>query len=660
MLKHFELDLKKDLSLIVGKNNSGKTSLLTVMDRFLNSKQAQFRWEDFHSDYQKLFYRNLMAENDIANIGGIKQTLFIEYDQHDNFANIQKLMLDLNPDNNVVVLEFSYSTSQEKLSKLKQDLEKKQKTKWEDFMKFMKKYSNRYFFVNTYARGFDIETKQLKEEFSASLDKKDVEKIIKLKSIKADREASNKYNDSSLSSLSSKYYEYLKFNDDDIVENLESTILDTDKSLNKVYDKVFGKITQSVEKFGAAEGDTQLSIQSTLIDKELLSGNTTLYYSHEGINLPESYNGLGHLNLIGMIFEIETIITTFHGKEEEPIADINIIFIEEPEAHTHPQLQYVFIKNIKDLIEEGSKGSKEGDHDLNIQTVMTTHSSHIVSECDFDDIRYLKKEDNYSIAKSFEKLKQKYYDNDDEQIFKFVKQYITLNRSELFFADKVIFIEGDTERLLLPSMLKKRDLNENESTPLLSQNISIIEAGTYAHYFSKLIDFLGVKALIITDIDAVRGSNREGCSPSEAEKTSNPCLKAFLRTDDFHSITQLGSTSKTLKYVTEENQPSYRVDSDGNFRIAYQIEEENNQANSFEDAFINLNLEFIKENRGIFKQGLKKERKFDEGLNAFQLAEQCINKKTAFAMEILLASEVDFSNWQTPKYIEEGLTWLQN
>jgi predicted ATP-dependent endonuclease of OLD family len=28
-------------------------------------------------------------------------------------------------------------------------------------------------------------------------------------------------------------------------------------------------------------------------------------------------------------------------------ADINLLFIEEPEAHTHPQMQYVFIKNIK-------------------------------------------------------------------------------------------------------------------------------------------------------------------------------------------------------------------------------------------------------------------------------------------------------------------------
>ena len=35
-------------------------------------------------------------------------------------------------------------------------------------------------------------------------------------------------------------------------------------------------------------------------------------------------------------------------------ADINILFIEEPEA-THPQMQYVFVKNIKNLLREGKK-----------------------------------------------------------------------------------------------------------------------------------------------------------------------------------------------------------------------------------------------------------------------------------------------------------------
>ena len=35
LLKDFSMDLEKDLSLVIGKNNTGKTSILSVLDKFL-------------------------------------------------------------------------------------------------------------------------------------------------------------------------------------------------------------------------------------------------------------------------------------------------------------------------------------------------------------------------------------------------------------------------------------------------------------------------------------------------------------------------------------------------------------------------------------------------------------------------------------------------
>lgn len=42
LLKEFSVDIEEELSLIIGKNNSGKTSLLSVLDKFLNSKKIEF------------------------------------------------------------------------------------------------------------------------------------------------------------------------------------------------------------------------------------------------------------------------------------------------------------------------------------------------------------------------------------------------------------------------------------------------------------------------------------------------------------------------------------------------------------------------------------------------------------------------------------------
>ncbi len=662
MLKNFEIDLKNDLSLIVGKNNSGKTSVLTIMDRFLNFQSNRFTWDDFHLDYQKelyifiVDYEGLLDED--FDYGGIKQNLFIEYDSKDNYSNIQNLMLDLDPENNIVVLEFYYSISNIQFKKLKEDIEINKVKNLVEFSKFMKKNSQKYYRFDVYARGFDAKKGGLTEEVSTSLHRNEVEKIIKLKSINANRDASNKHNDSSLSALSSKYYGHLKSNESDIINKFEKAIAETDKSLDGVYSEVFNQITKSVAQFGVDENETKVSVQSTLIDKELLAGNTTLFYEHEGLQLPESYNGLGYLNLIGIIFEIETIIADFSGKLEDQVADINIIFIEEPEAHTHPQLQYIFIENIKYLIEE-----RRNSFNINLQVIMTTHSSHIVSNCDFDDIRYLKKSNNYSVAKNFEELKKRYYENDSEAVFKLVKQYLTLNKSELFFADKVIFIEGDTERILLPAMMKKIDLRDKESK-LLSQNISIIEVGAYSHIFSKLISFLGIKALVITDIDAGKlGENNRviKCDPNskEVSHSTNTSLKAYFGTDNFRELTKLDLNRKQLRFSMKNKKDKYKNNLKGKICIAYQSIDNYNQASSFEDAFIELNLDFIKENKDKFIQGLKNKERLNNPSSSFQIAEDCINKKPAFAMEVLLLSDETFSNWEIPKYIEEGLKWIQ-
>lgn len=158
---------------------------------------------------------------------------------------------------------------------------------------------------------------------------------------------------------------------------------------------------KKVQDFGGIKiNDTDIDIVSTLQDRELLEGNTTVVYTHDDHKLPEHYNGLGYMNLISMIFEIEILVKEFKRDKDKKPADINLLFIEEPEAHTHPQMQYIFIKNIKELLKEGVKGHDEITRPL--QYIVTTHSSHIVADSDFDDIKYLKSENKNSVvAKSF-------------------------------------------------------------------------------------------------------------------------------------------------------------------------------------------------------------------------------------------------------------------
>ena len=62
LLKSFELEVEEKLSLIIGKNNTGKTSLFSVLSKFLNpSSRKGFLYNDFNTDFKKI------VENSVIN-----------------------------------------------------------------------------------------------------------------------------------------------------------------------------------------------------------------------------------------------------------------------------------------------------------------------------------------------------------------------------------------------------------------------------------------------------------------------------------------------------------------------------------------------------------------------------------------------------------------
>ena len=665
LLKDFSLELKNDLSLIVGKNNCGKTSVLSVLEKIFNKNSGNtLTWEDISLSHRKEIYEKVKLVSDISEkdwepILGTSLQIWIQYSEIDSYQNIQTFMMDLNPDNNFIILEFTYIIPIQKLRELNLQVS----DFIDDFSRFesfMKKNMSKLFEMQIYSLGYNPSTQKLTEEKSDLLEMKDVHKIIKVRGISASREVSNKENNHSLSKTSNRFYKLNNGEDIDSNANnlLKSAILKADETLTKAYsgddssEGIFTPVFERVKRFGGNDSEAELAIHSSLSEKDILSNNTTLYYKHDDSLLPETYNGLGYLNLYGIIFEIETVMADI---KKDP-ADINLVYIEEPESHTHPQLQYIFIKNIKDLLKVHDDELKARGDTSGVQTLITTHSSHIVSDCSFDDLIYFKRDNGTAVSKAFNSLKEEY---SDEQLgYKFVKQYLTLNSSELFFADKVICVEGDTERILIPTMMQKVDIanpiNKASNTmPLLSQNISIIETGAHSQVFRKLFDFLGIKVLIITDIDPANkneNNRMNSCSAVDATSTTNTSIKSFfdISGDEIFSIV-------TQKSFAE------KISSDDRIRIAYQIPEDDNgyQPASFEDAFIGLNKEFIiKHKDGLIEfEALKN---FDDGEieDFYEFARNKVNKKSAFASSLLYFEDEE-NTWKVPNYISEGLLWLR-
>lgn len=715
LLKNLELDLENDISLIIGKNNCGKTSVLSALNKFIGEKSASnnFTFDDFNLDFKSSLFQSVEKNGEdweSLDKKGIELFLFIKYESNDNLANINPIMIDLDPDNNTVVVKFEYTLSPEKMSSLVEAFSQyyarfstEENGSFEKavcFDNFMKNKHRKFFEIKKKALLFDTELQSPSETEFRLLDSNSVDfnKIISFKCIVARRDTVNSDNDGTLSGLSNRYYEKTKTDDNNpAIQKFEDELIATDTSLTDIYQGIFDNVIKKVKKFGGIrENETVVKIISSLSQQQLLKGNTTVVYEACNHQLPESYNGLGYLNLINIIFEIETILSEFRYDKDETAApaDINLLFIEEPEAHTHPQMQYVFIKNIKKLLQEGSSGADDKKK-LNLQTIITTHSSHIVSECDFNDIKYFRKNSQTSvISKNLRDLEIAYRNEKDTKNnhFKFLKQYLTLCCAEIFFADKVVLFEGDTERILLPAMMKKIDQEEDspDDIPLLSQNISLIEVGAYSQIFDQFLSFIGIKTLIITDIDAGIEKKRE--KPNQdgtysSDIVANPVESGTHTTNGalkhYYSVPLKEATGNQLSFFTDSplsqkvlinTNGIWTVDPEGSLMLIYQIlqtvDDQSYYPRSFEDAFFYINRQYIIDNESCFvslknRKNLseKNEGRSEYKYNAYDLAEDCITSKASFAMDILLNSESkygsDFSNWQIPPYIKEGLLWLR-
>ncbi len=699
LLKSFSMDLEKELSLVIGENNTGKTSILSILDKFLGqSDKNRFSFNDFNIEFKKKLKTLIKNEGAVLEEKykrlGIRLRLFIEYTETDNLSNVSRVMMDLDPKNNVIVLGFEYTLDFNEYTRIRKEykeFEAKEKAKKQakpdyeirSISDFFQLQQAEHFKINKKSLAYDPVTKLANEDTSINLDseKISIADIINFKYISAKRDVTNKEVDKTLSGQTSRIYRRTETSDEQnkAVEDFKDKLSETDTHLRGIYKTLFDGIVKKVRDFGGVKiNESGIEIISTLQHRELLEGNTTVVYKHDADNhLPEHYNGLGYMNLISMIFEIEILVNEFKREKDKKPADINLLFIEEPEAHTHPQMQYVFIKNIKKLLGEGIK--REDGENRDLQYIISTHSACIVADSDFDDIKYLKKEnDNRVIAKNLKDLKNEY----EAEIaqYQFLKQYLTISRAEIFFTDKAVLIEGDTERILVPTFMRKVDIEEekkniafgeqDEHLPLLSQNISVIEVGAYSQIFEKFIDFLGIKSLMITDIDSVNGEGKK-CEVATGVDYSNEAIKFFFKKPKLDESNEpilneyITSSLNDLKGYNLSNKLFIKVDgtwtnqADGKLCIVYQIEEDGYNARSFEDAFIHANKEYINTKKDTFK-GLKNIAYFENGAkNAYALAEECIKKKTHFALDILYHSNEELSNWKIPAYIKEGLLWLK-
>lgn len=639
-------DKKQELSLLIGRNNSGKTSFIMLFDKFYRNESFKFNFYDFSISLRDQIYK--IDDTTVIEDLSIQMILEIKYDTKDSLENISDFILDLDPALNVVKILFECSIDKDKLVK---DLSQVSGDK----NKFIEKNFSDYLInKNIYVFENDTDLEIANRRNMVKKDISSVRNLINFQVIHAKRNVSSSETTGNgkraLSEMTTQYFNKEHKESSADFFDINDAISTMDSTLDEKYEKHFEPFLENAKKFLDIK---DLRVISDLESKQLFTNHSKIVYGDGSNNLPEHLNGLGYLNILYLLLQIEVKKKYFLDDKK----DINLLFIEEPEAHTHPQMQYVFSQKVQEIIKEINK-------EINLQTFITTHSSHIVSQCNFSDLRYFKLHNGNIVIKNFySDLEVKY--KGQEEYFKFLKQYLTLYSSELFFAEKIIFIEGTTEKLLLPYFISQYDqLISAPENKISSQNISIIEVGANSKVFKHFLEFLEIKTLIITDIDTTKlvitpatatekkKSSFKACAVSEGQNTSNYSIGDFLNKPEI--------TSPEFEKWFEALKANSLQDDDYFIKIGYQIEEDDYHGRSFEDAFLSINLKNMVDFKGDIL-GIKNKKKFVESRTDFyKMIEEILKDdgKSDFASSILYLALTGKVQWKTPLYILEGLKWI--
>ena len=556
--KIVEIDVASDTTLIIGKNNAGKTTIITALDNLINHCNS-FGANDFNYRYLQEYLNDYDVNNPPTSAPYIefKITIELEDDSSDRISNLIPFMLvedvedfelDICIRYEVVDLVFFQAEMKESFS------EGKDKNA---FAKFLNLLQNTDYTLTYYDKNLN----RIDAGFKLS-------NLMELQCIKAN----HLKNDHCLTDAFNKIINYrydhvFQKEKREITKELEQINSNLTQNISKNHTDIIRNVLKTLVSMECMGVDLSADITFDKLMKDLIKYE----YIEDETNIPEDQFGLGYTNLVMIIATIMDYMERYPDSSFN--SKINLISIEEPETFMHPQMQELFIKNINEAIRV-LLSSK--DKDVNSQIIITTHSSHILnskihSTNTFNNICYLHEEKrNASVANLCNKIVMpNESENEESESFKFLKKHIKYKVSELFFS----------EDMIIPYYIEKRK-------GLSKYFISIFNInGAHGFLYKRLIEALGIPVLIITDLDIKRKEESE--EGTEEDRKSATIYQQISCLDDCKTT---NATIIDLYGKADISDIPNHIEKN-NLYLGYQGEINGYYATSFEEAFILTNYD---------------------------------------------------------------------
>lgn len=217
--------------------------------------------------------------------------------------------------------------------------------------------------------------------------------------------------------------------------------------------------------------------------------------------LSDGQQSLFYFALAAAVFDLEreVVAGTVDGFRDDTlrIPALTLFALEEPENHLSPYFLARIIRQVRSLTDAGGA-----------QAIVTSHSPAVLSRVNPREVRYCRCDPETRVS-TVKKIK---IPTGIDEAAKFVRGAM-LAYPELYFARFVLLVEGDSERIVLPSLAEALDLLIDPAF------VAIVPlGGRHVQHFWRLLKHLGIPHATLLDLDLGREGGGFGRVKTAIEK----------------------------------------------------------------------------------------------------------------------------------------------
>lgn len=236
---------------------------------------------------------------------------------------------------------------------------------------------------------------------------------------------------------------------------------------------VLSNIQSALLELDTAMDNPENTVSLTPFTKKLKDLNKGVNITYSEFSM--DYHGMGTRSWSSLLV-LKSFLQYYKRKfEANAKMYFPIIAVEEPESHLHPNAQKKLYSQLKSI-----PGQK----------IISTHSSYIAGSAELKEIRSITKNNSHVEVKKIE-----INELSSEDIRK-IERHVINTRGELFFSKAIILCEGETEEQSLPLLVKKYFGKD-----IIELGIDIVGIGGGGNYFPfmNFAEKLGINWYILSD-----------------------------------------------------------------------------------------------------------------------------------------------------------------